>query len=190
MYCIMQFEWIMKLKLKLGPEPGQSDDSSTSQIPRLQLWNPEYRSFFSLPPSTRTPSLRWPSCKFSRLTGPLTNHTGVQPASLRALVYTPWVGPWPLHHWSLPNYSNIASRDCLAQHINMWREFTKPGYEGFSISLGLMRTLIHSSDEYLWQTPSDVYPSLSLTTQYSWVTAQSTQCRCTHSCWIRKLCCS
>ena len=54
----------------------------------------------------------------------------------------------------------------MAQHINMWREFTKPGYEGFSISLGLMRTLIHSSDEDLWQTPSDVYPSLSLTTQY------------------------
>ena len=41
-------------------------------------------------------------------------------------------------------------RDCLAQHTDKWREFTKPGYEGVSTSLGLMWMLIHCLDEDLW----------------------------------------
>ena len=49
-------------------------------------------------------------------------------------------------------------RDCLAQHTDKWREFTKPGYEGVSTSLGLMQKLIHGSDKDLWPT-SHVYPN-------------------------------
>ena len=49
-------------------------------------------------------------------------------------------------------------RDCLAQHTDKWREFTKPGYEGVSTSLGLMQTQIHCSDKDLW-TIILVYPN-------------------------------
>ena len=52
----------------------------------------------------------------------------------------------------------IASRDCLAKHTDKQRELTKPGYEGVSVYLGLMQTLIHCSDEDLWPT-SHVYPN-------------------------------
>ena len=34
-----------------------------------------------------------------------------------------------------------AGRDCLAQQTDKWREFTKPGYDGVSTSLGVR--LIH-----------------------------------------------
>ena len=50
----------------------------------------------------------------------------------------------------------IASRDCLAKHTDKQRELTKPGYEGVSVYLGLMQTLIHCSDEDLWLTSSEL----------------------------------
>ena len=47
------------------------------------IWQIQCRSIFALPPSP--PSLRWPSCKFSRQTGTLANRTGVVPASLKSV---------------------------------------------------------------------------------------------------------
>ena len=38
----MLFSWIIKQIFKVEPEPGQSDGSGSSQIPRLRLRNPVF----------------------------------------------------------------------------------------------------------------------------------------------------